>query len=173
MKLSAKLWTLLRDPRSRGATSTCPGWDSLRGVSCSMACRQRVQKWVCDLVEAEAAMPPEIEGASVSCWLACRQLVHRWFSGLVRAQSAICPEIVVSTFSCCRKGDLAVQRAAQGLLKSRTCLHCHVHLSIDSAMVVEQAMYVASGSNTKPPLLVQHKWMWQSHMAMLQLQAAP
>ena len=39
LKLSAKSRTLLRDPRSRGATSTCPVWDSFSGVSCSMACK--------------------------------------------------------------------------------------------------------------------------------------
>ena len=56
LKLSAKSRTLLRDPKSRGATSTCPVRDSLRGVSCSMSCRQCVQRWVCILVGALAVV---------------------------------------------------------------------------------------------------------------------
>ena len=88
LKLSAKSRTLLRDPRSRGATSTCPDWDSLSGVSCSMACRQRVHRWVFGLVRAQAVVRLELHvSGGASCCMACRDYG--------------------------RNGDLAVQRAAQ------------------------------------------------------------
>ena len=53
-----------------------------------MSCRQRVHRWVCGLVRAQAVVRPELEVSGVSCCMACRE--------------------------CARKGHLAVQHAVQG-----------------------------------------------------------
>ena len=120
-------------------------------VGLQAACAQ-VGLWCC---EGSGCSPPRHRSGQCSLLIglqaACAQ-VSLW-----SCEGSVCslPRVCSQHFQLLQRGDLAVQRTAKGPLagESRICLHCHVHLSIDSTIVMEQLIDSASGGNHKPPLL--------------------